>query len=305
MDVQAIFSATLGPAAILVVAAILTRIAYWLTRRFENRYLEHDVDEMGRITRLQRGISGPEDLARGLREKRALTISSLIRGVSVVVIWVVALIVALELAGLPVTSVLAVAGVAGIALSFGAQSLVRDYISGFFIIFERQFEVGDTIQIAEAKGTVESVDLRTTVLRDIDGRRHVVPNGEIRVSTNYTHLFSRYPLVVPVPYEQDIDRVVEIIETTAKDLRASAMGSLITEPVNILGVDEFADSSVNLRLYLQTVPGRQWEVGREFRKRLKVALEADDISMPYPHRRIIVDGDSEESSSVEDAPEEA
>ena len=146
----------------------------------------------------------------------------------------------------------------------------------------------DTIEVADVKGTVQSVDLRATVLRDIEGRRHVVPNGEIRVSTNYTHVFSRYTFALPVSYEQDVERAIEIAEATAQTLRATELGQLITEPINVLGVDEFADSSVNILLYLQTVPGRQWEVGREYRKRLKAALDEAGISMPYPHREVVL-----------------
>ena len=142
MDFEAILDVMLGPVIVFVVAVVLTRIVFWLTRRFESRYLEHDQDEASRVARLQEGITDPEDVVQGLRAKRALTISSLVRGVSVATIWVVAIIAILEMSGLPITSLLAVAGVAGIALSFGAQSVVKDFISGFFILFERQFDVG-------------------------------------------------------------------------------------------------------------------------------------------------------------------
>jgi small conductance mechanosensitive channel len=126
------------------------------------------------------------------------------------------------------------------------------------------------------------------VLRDIEGRRHVVPNGEIRVSTNYTHIFSRYAVTLPVPYEVDVDRAIDIAGAVAEEMRTGSHSSLITEPVNILGVDDYGDSAVNVRLYLETVPGRQWEVGREYRRRLIKALEAAGIAIPYPHQEVIL-----------------
>jgi len=288
MDSSEILNALLGPVIVVLVAIALTSLVFMLTRRFESHYLEHDEGEVARVARLQRGISNPNDAARGLRRKRALTISSLVRGLAVIVIWIGAVVAILEMSGLPIASLLAVVGVAGIALSFGAQSIVKDFLSGFFILMERQYDVGDTIQIAGVAGTVQSLELRATVLRDLEGRRHVVPNGEIRVSTNCTHVFSRYPIILPVPYDEDVERVIEIAENTARELRATEIGALITEDLSVLGVDEFADSSVKVRLYLQTVPGRQWEVGREYRKCLKAALDEAGISMPYPTREVLL-----------------
>ncbi|MDH3226733.1 MAG: mechanosensitive ion channel family protein [Thermoleophilia bacterium] len=288
MDFEEIISAALVPVAILVVALVLSRVVAVFVRRVESGYLEEDADEASRASRLQRGVDEPEDLARGIQRKRALTLSTLLRNVAIAAIWIVAIILALESAGLPVGPLLAAAGIAGIALGFGAQSLIKDLINGFFILLERQYDVGDTVAFAEVSGTVERIELRSTVLRDMEGRRHVVPNGEIRVSTNYTHIFSRYTVSLPVPYEVDIDRAMDIARDVAEDMRTGSHSQLITEPVNILGVDDYGDSAVCVRLYLETVPGRQWEVGREYRRRLKIALEEAGISMPYPHHEVIL-----------------
>jgi small conductance mechanosensitive channel len=299
MDYEAIFSAALEPAIIIVVAFVLTRVVVWVVGRFERGYIEHDDDEAARVSRLQRGLEEPEDAGLGMRRKRALTMSTLLRAALIGLIWIVSIIAALESAGLPVTPLLAAAGIGGIAIGFGAQSLVKDIISGFFIIFERQFDVGDTVALAEVNGTVERLELRTTVLRDIEGRRHVVPNGEIRVTTNYTHLFSRYTVVMPVPYEADVDRAVEVARAVAEEMLRGSYAPLITEPVKVLGVDEYGDSSVNVLLYLETVPGRQWEVGREYRRRLKDALDEAGIAIPYPHREVILRTPESGSASPE------
>jgi small conductance mechanosensitive channel len=189
-----------------------------------------------------------------------------------------------------VAPLIAAAGIGGIAIGFGAQTLVKDVISGFFVLLENQYDVGDVVRLGEFSGTVERVDLRTTTLRDIDGLRHVVPNGEIRISTNYTRVFSRYGVVLPVPYEQDLDQTIAIARAVAEDLRTGDFRGVMTEPLNVLGVDDYAESAVNLRMYLQTLPGRQWDVGREFRKRLKVALDAEGLPMRYPMYEVQLHG---------------
>jgi small conductance mechanosensitive channel len=288
MDFGGIISAALVPVTILVVALVLSRLVAVLVKRVEKGYYEDDADVAARASRLQRGLIEPEDIERGAQRKRALTLSTLLRNVAIAAIWVVAIILALEAAGLPVGPLLAAAGLAGLALSFGAQSLIKDLINGFFILLERQYDVGDTVAFADTSGTVERIELRTTVLRDMDGRRHVVPNGAITVSTNYTHTFSRYTLTVPVPYEEDVDRVVDVATAVAEEMRAGSYSHLISAPVNVLGVDDYADSAVQVRLYLETLPGRQWEVGREYRRRLKMALDEAGISMPYPRQEVIL-----------------
>jgi small-conductance mechanosensitive channel len=192
-------------------------------------------------------------------------------------------------AGVEIGPLIAAAGIGGIAIGFGAQSLVKDFFSGFFMVMERQFDVGDVVEVAGVGGVVESLGLRTTVVRSLDGSRHVVPNGEIRVTTNHTKEFSRYLVDLPVPYEHDTDEVAEIARRVTDEMRIDPRyAGSITAPVNVLGVDDYADSSVNVRMYLQTVPGRHWEIGREFRRRMKGALEDAGIGIPYPHREIIV-----------------
>jgi len=257
-------------AAVLVVALVLTRAAVWLAARIRSK------------------IDGGEATSTP-RAKRAHTLAGIVRMVCVIVIWLVAVFTLLSQAGVAVGPLLAAAGVGGIALGLGAQSLVRDLIAGFFILAEHQFDVGDVIEVAGVSGRVENVGLRTTILRNLDGRRHVVPNGEIRISTNTTKEFSRYMVDLPMPYDEDPERVAAIARAVADRMREEPeYQDLITGPLEVLGVDDFADSAVTLKLYLETPPGHQWAVGREFRRRIKIALEEEGIGIPYPHRTVIL-----------------
>jgi moderate conductance mechanosensitive channel len=255
---------------IIVVALVATRVCLVLVRR------------------LQRRIEATEGPRTDL-QRRSQTLTSVLRGAIVVVIWTVAAITALDQAGVQVAPILAAAGIGGIALGFGAQSLVKDVLAGFFILLENQYDVGDVIRVAGVAGSVESVNLRTTTLRDLDGSRHVVPNGLIEVSTNLTKVYSRYVIVMPVPYEEEVDRAVAVLERVAEEMREDpAYAEAITGPLSILGVDAYGESAVEVKAYFETAPGEQWTVGRELRRRLKAALDAEGIPIPYPHRQLML-----------------
>lgn len=262
---------------IFVVAVVLTLITTRLVQRFQVRL---DAQEPAPADPLAPGAE---------RRRRSRTLASVLRGTLVVVIWTVAVISALGQAGVQVGPILAAAGIVGVALGFGAQSLVKDVLAGFFVLLENHYDVGDVIDIANVSGTVEAVNLRATTLRGLDGARHVVPNGQIAVSTNHTKVYSRYVLVLPVPYEQDVDRAVAVLQRAASDLREDPeYGRAMTAPITVLGVDAYGESSVDVTSYLETVPGEQWRVGRELRRRLKLALDAEGIAIPYPHREIVL-----------------
>jgi moderate conductance mechanosensitive channel len=253
--------------AIVAVAGVATWICLALVRRFRARVDAED---------------GPlPDLRR-----RSRTLASVLRGTIIVVIWTVAAISVLDQGGVQVAPILAAAGIAGIALGFGAQSLVRDILAGFFILLENQYDVGDVIRVAGVVGSVEAVNLRTTVLRDEDGSRHVVPNGEIAVSTNLTKIYSRYVIVMPVAYEADADRATEILRRTAEELRRDPeYAEAITAPLTVLGVDAYGDAAMQVKAFVETLPGEQWRVGRELRRRLKQALDQEGIEIPYVYRQ--------------------
>jgi small conductance mechanosensitive channel len=198
-------------------------------------------------------------------------------------------VICLDELGLDVTPILAGAGIIGLAVGFGAQNLVRDLISGFFLVLEDQVRVGDVAVVNGTGGLVEAITFRTIVLRDLAGVVHVVPNGAIMTLANMTKGWSGYVIDVGVAYKEDTDRVVDVMTVVAEDLRKDArFGPMILEPIEVFGVDDFKESEVTIKARLKTVPIQQWAVGREYRRRLKKAFDARGIEIPFPHRSLYV-----------------
>ncbi len=198
-------------------------------------------------------------------------------------IWATAALIVLRELDVDITPVLTGAGIAGLAVGFGAQTLVRDVITGFFLIVEDQVRVGDVAMVNGTGGLVEQINLRTIVLRDLEGVVHVIPNGEIKTLANRTKDFSFYVIDLGVEYDADTDRVVAMLKDVGADLQADeAFAPFILAPVEVLGVDAFSDSSVTLRLRIKTIPLKQWEVGRELRRRIKRAMDREGIKIPFP-----------------------
>lgn len=221
-------------------------------------------------------------------EKRALTMASLLRTVGTAFIIIVAALMALREIGLDITPLLAGAGVAGLAIGFGAQSLIKDVIAGFFILMEDQFHVGDVIQAAGVSGQVERMSLRTTIVRDLQGTVHFIPNGEIKVASNLTKEWSRAVLEVGIDYQEDLDRTLHVLAEVGRELAADAsFGPMVLEPPQVLGVESLGEFQVTLRLLLKTLPSKQWEVARELRRRIKYRFDREKIAVPYPHRVVI------------------
>lgn len=234
------------------------------------------------MSRLERRLGGGR-ATDPVVAKRARTLTSVLTAAGIVVIWIVALITGLELAGVPVGPLLAAAGIGGVALGFGAQNVVRDLLAGMFILSEGQYDVGDHVAVAGVEGTVEAITLRSTVLRGLDGARHVVSNGEIRVSSNNTRLYSRYLLRIPLTYDADLERALDVVRRTGDELCADpAFRDDVAGPPTVLGVDAFTESRIEIQAFVETVPGRQWAVGREFRRRLAPALAGEGIRMAPP-----------------------
>jgi small conductance mechanosensitive channel len=200
-----------------------------------------------------------------------------------IVIWTTAGLIILRELDVDITPVLTGAGIAGLAVGFGAQTLVRDVISGFFLLIEDQVRVGDAAMVNGTGGLVEQINLRTIVLRDGEGVVHVFPNGEIKTLANRTKDYSYYVVDLGVDYGADTDRVVALIRRAGEELMADpAFAPSILEPVEVLGVDDFKDSSVTLKFRIKTVPLKQWEVGRELRRRIKIAFDREGIRIPSP-----------------------
>jgi small-conductance mechanosensitive channel len=222
------------------------------------------------------------------------TLTGILRKAGKVVIWAVALMMLLREIGIEIGPVLAGAGIAGLAIGFGAQNIVRDIISGFFILVEGQVRVGDVAVINGKGGLVEAINLRTIVLRDLEGVVHVFPHGQVDTVANMTKEWSAALFDIGVAYKEDTDKVVDVMKQVAEDLKIDpALGSAILEPMEIFGVDDFQDSAVVIKARLKTKPLQQWAVGREYRRRLKKAFDAKGIEIPFPHRTVIVGKSSE------------
>jgi small-conductance mechanosensitive channel len=220
-------------------------------------------------------------------EKRATTIGAILRKTIAVLIWAVSIIMILRELDFDIAPILAGAGVIGLAVGFGAQNLVRDVISGLFMLVENQISVNDVAIINGTGGLVEEVNLRTTVLRGLDGTVHIFPNGAITSLSNMTHGFSFYVFDVGVAYKEDTDRVVQVLKDIAAEMRQSKeYGHLILEPLDALGVDQFGDSAVIIKVRIKTLPAAQWQVGREMNRRIKKRFDAEGIEIPFPHRSL-------------------
>lgn len=217
-------------------------------------------------------------------QKRADTLGSLIRYVLVFTTLIVALIMVLGEFGIEIGPILAAAGVVGIAVGFGAQQLVQDVISGFFILMEDQIRVGDVVVIGDKGGLVEKVNLRMVILRDLAGNVHYIRNGNIDIVTNMTKEFSRYVFNVGVAYREDIDEVIAVMKEVHAELREDPdFKDDIIEDLEVLGLDKFDDSAVVIKARTTTKPIRQWKVGREYNRRLKKAFDQRNIEIPFPH----------------------
>jgi small-conductance mechanosensitive channel len=217
-------------------------------------------------------------------QKRTQTLASIVRYVSVITILLVGTMMVLKELGVEIGPLLAAAGIVGLAVGFGAQSLVKDVISGFFMLLEDQIRVGDVVQIAGKGGLVEKINLKTTILRDLAGNVHYVPNGHIDVVTNMTKDYSRYVFDIGVAYRENVDEVIGVIKEVDEELRNDPdYKEDILEPIEILGLDQFADSAVIVKARTTTVPIKQWRVGREFNRRLKKKFDERDIEIPFPH----------------------
>lgn len=220
-------------------------------------------------------------------QKRIETIIRLIKQACLLALWLTVGLVILKEFGVEIGPIIASAGIVGLAVGFGAQNLVRDIISGFFVILENQIRVGDVAIVNGTGGLVEKINFRTTVLRDLGGVVHIFPNGAISTLSNLTNDWSAYVFDIGVAYKENTDHVVEIMQEVGKTMREDAKYSkLMLEEPDIFGVDKFGDSSVVIKGRIKTKPIRQWEVGREFLRRIKHAFDENNIEIPFPHRSI-------------------
>lgn len=219
--------------------------------------------------------------------RRVGTLCRAFRYLGSVVVSIVAAMLIMNELGISIAPVLATAGVAGIAVGFGAQSLVRDYFAGFFLLIEDQIRQGDVVQIAGIGGQVEEVTLRYVRLRDFDGHVHFVPNGEIKIVTNRTRDFAHAVIDAGVAYRENVDRALAVMREVGGEMRADpGWAPRILDELEIVGVERWADSAVVLRCRMRVVPIQQWNVRREFLRRLKAAFDRQGIEIPFPQLTI-------------------
>ena len=237
------------------------------------------------LKRVEKAIGEPTPGVITAQEQRARTLISLLRSIGVVIVLVITLFMVLGSLGVELGPLLAGAGVVGLAISFGAQSLVKDVISGLFILFENQFGVGDVVRMEGVAGAVERMTLRVVVLRDVYGVVHVVPNGQITKVSNLTRSWARVVLDVGVAYKEDPDRVMAVMRSVGTEMwEDEQWRPILLEEPEVPGVEALADSSVNVRITVKVLPLKQWEVARELRRRLKIRFDAEGIEIPFPHR---------------------
>lgn len=220
-----------------------------------------------------------------LNESKKKTLTGLLKSIIRYLVYFVALVNILELFGIKTTSLLTAAGIGGIAVGFGAQSLVKDIISGFFIIFEDQYSVGDYIELGEISGRVEEIGLRTSKLRDFGGQLHIIPNGEIKIVTNYSKGPMRALVNINIAYEENIDKAISILNDICSEIKQKRDD--IVEGPEVLGITNFGPSEVTITIIARTIPMQQWSVERDLRKIIKKRFYKDSIQIPYPKTLII------------------
>ena len=219
--------------------------------------------------------------------RRLTTITNLLKSLVFIILFAIAAMIVLREIGVDIAPIIAGAGIMGLAVSFGAQNLVRDIISGFFMIMEDQVRVGDVAVVNGTGGTVEEINFRTIVLRDLEGTVHVFPNGAITALSNKSKGWSRYVIDMGVAYKENVDRVMEVMKELGKELSDDPNFSpLILEPLEVLGVDSFGASEVVIKCMIKTRPLKQWEVGRELRRRIKNRFDELGIEIPFPHMSV-------------------
>ncbi|WP_460051448.1 mechanosensitive ion channel family protein [Spirochaeta dissipatitropha] len=220
--------------------------------------------------------------------KRINTLISIASGAVRILLWFLLLMLLLPRFGVNVGPILASAGILGLAIGFGAQELVRDVISGFFILLENQIRTGDVAVINGTGGVVEKIELRTTCLRDASGVVHVFQNGKINSLSNMTKEWSAIVLDIGVAYKEDVRRVMQVMQEVGDELQAlPEWGDKIIAPIEVQGLNDFADSALVIRARIKTRPIQQWAVGREYRRMLKERFDKEDIEIPFPHRKLI------------------
>lgn len=259
------------PELVLILAGVF--VAQWLMRQLTTRVIR-------RVVRRAAEARGQDT---GAAERRTQTIVAVVNWSVTIVVVFIGVALVLDSFGLNVTALVASAGIVGLALSFGAQQFVRDLINGTFILAENQYGVGDIVSIAGVSGVVIDVNPRRTMLRDLNGHVHIVPNGVIQVATNMTRDFARINVDFSFSYDEDTDRVIGVINDLCEEFAAERPGDFITVP-KVLRVEMLGDSGVIVKVTGDVRPFLQWELMGELRRRVRERFRKEGIEIPYPHR---------------------
>jgi small conductance mechanosensitive channel len=248
------------------------------------------------VTRLIRAIARKSadlhirSLPPGVRVQQVRTVASVITGISVFVVFFVAVLEVLFLVGLNLGPMLASAGIAGLAIGFGAQTLVHDFINGFFILFENQYDIGDNVRIAGVKGIVERMSLRQTVLRDEDGTVHMVPNSAVQIVSNTTRDWSQIALRVTVAYSEPSDKIVRLLKEVGEEVRHDpAFAEDIVSDIEVPGIDRVGNGEAEYLMLVKTRPTKQFAISRELRRRIKECFEQNNVQAAGPGRIYVMD----------------
>ena len=266
-------------------------------------FLRHDVPKIVLVilgayvlTRILRTIARKtadlhiRKLPAAVRVQQVRTVTSVVTSVGVFVISFVAVLEVLFLLGLNLGPMLASAGIVGLAIGFGAQTLVHDFINGFFILFENQYDIGDTIRVAGVKGVVERMSLRSTVLRDEDGTVHMVPNSSIQIVSNATRDWSQLTMRVTVAYSEPSDKIVKLLQQVGDDVRHDpAFVQDIVSDIDVPGIDRVGNGEAEYLMLIKTRPNKQWAVSRELRRRIKECFEKNNVQAAGPGRIYVMD----------------
>lgn len=245
---------------------------------------------MRAITNRLARFSRQQSLPSGVRMQQLRTLSSVIYSVSVFVIFFLALMGILDTLSIDIKPFLASAGIAGLAIGFGAQTLVKDVINGFFILMENQYDIGDVVRVAGVSGTVEGMTLRRTTLRDVDGAMHIIPNSEIKLVSNLTRDWAQVSMHIAVDYKENSERIVKLLNQVGSELKNDPhFGEALVSQPEVPGIERIAPGEVDYLMLVKTRPGQQYAVTREMRRRIKECFEKNDIQPAGPGRVYVVD----------------
>ena len=291
------FDAFLGPPLTIFGIVIVGVVARFVLHRVIDRVTDGILSGragIGRIEeRLPSALAGTSLVTSARREQRARTMASVLKSLATATIGVIVALMVLDVLGIPTGPLLASAGIVGIAVGFGAQALVRDVISGIFMLIEDQYGVGDVVDLGDASGVVEGVGLRVTRVRDVDGTVWYIRNGQVLRVGNKSQGWARAVLDVGIAYGEDIARVEELLLDVGRGLRADAtFGRLVLEEPEMWGVESVTADGVVLRLVIKTEPLQQWAVARELRRRIKDRLDAEGIHVAHPLSAVWVAGEA-------------